>query len=166
MTFADLVLHDSIFLDANTLVYHFSAHQIFGPAANQLMARVENQELVGYTSTHMLSETAHRLMMIEASTLPGWKQTKVKLRLQQQPTALRNLTLFRAAVETVLQSRIQTLAVAPTLIASAAVISQQTGLLSNDALVVAVMQTHGLIRLASNDPDFDRVPGITRHAPA
>jgi predicted nucleic acid-binding protein len=52
------------------------------------------------------------------------------------------------------------------LISAAAAISRQTGLLSNDALVVAAMQAHGLNQLASNDADFDRVPGITRYSPA
>ena len=102
MTFAELAAGDHIFLDANTLVYHFASHPLFGPAANQLMTRIENQQLGGYTSTHVLSEAAHRLMMIEAATLPGWKPTKVKLRLIQQPSALQDLTLFRSAVETVL----------------------------------------------------------------
>jgi predicted nucleic acid-binding protein len=32
--------------------------------------------------------------------------------------------------------------------------------------VVAVMLSNGLTKLASNDADFDRVPGITRYAPA
>jgi hypothetical protein len=27
------------------------------------------------------------------------------------------------------------------------------------------MRRHGLLLLASHDADFDRVPGITRHAP-
>jgi predicted nucleic acid-binding protein len=31
---------------------------------------------------------------------------------------------------------------------------------------VAIMQAHGLDKIASNDADFDRVPGITRYAPA
>ena len=35
-----------------------------------------------------------------------------------------------------------------------------------DALAVAVMRGHGLTLLASHDADFDRVPGITRYAPA
>ena len=39
------------------------------------------------------------------------------------------------------------------------------GLLSGDALILAVMQTHGLTHLASNDADFDRVPGIVRYGP-
>ncbi|MBW3540208.1 MAG: PIN domain-containing protein [Planctomycetes bacterium] len=38
--------------------------------------------------------------------------------------------------------------------------------LTNDALVVAVMQAHGLPDLASHDADFDRVAGLTRYAPA
>jgi predicted nucleic acid-binding protein len=45
-------------------------------------------------------------------------------------------------------------------------VSRQTGLLCGDAVVVAVMQAHGLVHLASNDADFDRVPGLTRYAPA
>ena len=39
------------------------------------------------------------------------------------------------------------------------------GLLHNDALAVAVMRAHGITNLASADPDFDRVPGITRFGP-
>jgi predicted nucleic acid-binding protein len=165
MTFADVPANDSIFLDANTLVYHFTSHQVFGPPANQLLARIENQELSGYTSTHVLSEAAHRLMMIEAASLPGWKQAKVKLRLMQQPSALQTLNQFRKAVESVLQSRIQTLTIAPFLVFSAAGISQQCGLLSSDALLIAIMQAHNLTNLASGDTDFDRVPGITRYGP-
>jgi predicted nucleic acid-binding protein len=166
MTFADLAANDDVFLDANTLVYHFASHPVFGPAANQLMTRIESQQLEGYMSTHVLSEAAHRLMMIEAATLPGWKQTKVKLRLQQQPGILQKLTQFRKAIEAVLQSRIQVLPTAPALILTAAGISQSAGLLSSDALLVAIMQQHGLTKLASGDSDFDRVPGLTRYAPA
>jgi predicted nucleic acid-binding protein len=51
------------------------------------------------------------------------------------------------------------------LIAAGARSRQQTGLLSNDALIVAVMQANGLTRLASSDHDFDRVPGLSRYEP-
>lgn len=48
---------------------------------------------------------------------------------------------------------------------AATLLSRQHGLLTGDALVVAVMRQHGLTNLASADADFDRVPGITRYAP-
>lgn len=165
MTFADLLRGESVFLDANILVYHFQPHPIFGPACQQLLARVENQELLGFTSTHTLTEVAHRLMMMEAAALPGWKPAKVKQRLQRQPGVLRNLSQFRTAIETVLQSRLQVLTAAPVRILDAAGLSQTAGLLSSDALIVAIMQHHGIARLASHDADFDRVPGLTRYAP-
>jgi predicted nucleic acid-binding protein len=60
---------------------------------------------------------------------------------------------------------IQVLTIPPDLLDAAAAVTQQAGLLHNDALIVAVMQVHGLTNLASNDADFDRVSGLTRYAP-
>ena len=64
-----------------------------------------------------------------------------------------------------MQSRIRVLSIPIPLVATGTTISRQTGLLSNDALIVAVMQANGLTKLASADDDFDRVPGITRYSP-
>ena len=86
--------------------------------------------------------------------------------LKQQPASIQQLSDFRQAVEKVPQFGIQVLTIAPDLIASAAAFSQQFGLLSNDALIVAVMRANGLAHLASHDADFDRVPWLTRNAPA
>ncbi|HVC93145.1 MAG TPA: type II toxin-antitoxin system VapC family toxin [Pirellulales bacterium] len=166
MTFTDFLAGQAVFLDANTLVYHFQPHPLFGPACNQLVARIEQGELQGFTSTHILTEVAHRLMMIEASTLPGWGPASVKRRLQQQPSAIQNLKQFPKAIESVLNSNIQILTIAPSLVLAAAAISQASGLLSNDAMIVALMQSNGLTSLASHDADFDRVSGIIRYAPA
>jgi predicted nucleic acid-binding protein len=57
------------------------------------------------------------------------------------------------------------LTIDPSWLDAAAGITQQTGLLHNDARLIAVMRVHGLTNLASADPDFDRVPGITRFGP-
>jgi predicted nucleic acid-binding protein len=165
MIFADLARGESVFVDANTLIYHFGPHPTFGLACNQLVQRIENHELQGFTSTHVLGEVAHQLMIVEASQLPGWGLGKVKQRLQKQPGVLQNLTRFRSAVDTVLHSSLQVLTILPSMLGSAALLSQQHSLLTNDALVVAIMQASGLSNLASHDTDFDRVPGVTRYAP-
>jgi len=166
MKFGDLGSGARVFLDANTLVYHFGPHPTFGAACHQLMQRIDQQDVVAFTSTHVLTEMAHRLMMIEASALPGWKPTKIKQTLQKQFKALQSLTQFRKAIDAVLASRLHVLTVAPALVSVAAGISQTAGLLSSDALIVAVMQDQRLSDLASHDADFDRVPGLTRYAPA
>jgi predicted nucleic acid-binding protein len=166
VTFSDLAAGDQVFLDSNTFVYHFGPHPLLGPSCNRLIQRIEGQDLLAYTSTHVLSEVAHRLMLVGASALPGWTATKARQRLQSQPAVLRQLSGFRTAVQTILKSRTQILTVAPSLIEAAATISQSVGLLSSDALIVAVMQAEGLSKLASHDADFDRAPAITRYSPA
>ena len=164
MTFADLRDGDHIFLDANPLVYYFAPDPTLGPACTAVMERVQKQDLVAFTSTHVLSEIAHLLMTIEAATLFTWKSKVVK-HLKGKPTAIQQLNAFRQAVEKIPAIGIRVLTIPSNMIATAAILSQQHGLLSNDALIVAVMQANNLTNLASNDADFDRVPGITRYVP-
>lgn len=165
MTFNNLATGESVFLDANTFVYHFAPDPVFGAACGQLLQRIENGELHGVTSSHILSEVAHRLMTVEASTVLGWPFSGIAYRLQKNPAEVQKLGAPRLAVDNILGSAIQTVSVAPALISAATEVSQRTGLLTNDALVVAVMRAHGLSNLASNDADFDRVPGLNRYAP-
>jgi predicted nucleic acid-binding protein len=75
------------------------------------------------------------------------------------------LRRFQTAVDDVLHSRIQVLPLEPSLLPLATRPSRRFGLLINDALLVVLMQQHGLTNVASNDADFDRVPGLTRYAP-
>jgi predicted nucleic acid-binding protein len=166
MTFADLGRGDAVFVDANILTYHFQPHATWGPPCSALLQRIANQELAGFTSTHVLSEVSHRLMTVQASALFGWPFAGIGNRLRHHPAQVQQLTAFRQAVDQILQSNFQVLAIAPPLLGAAAALCQQIGLLTNDGLIVAVMQAHGLTKLASSDADFDRVPGLTRYAPA
>jgi predicted nucleic acid-binding protein len=166
MTFADVPAGVSLFVDANTLVYHFAAEAKFGPACRGLLDRIRHRDIQGFASTHVLGDLAHRMMTIEAMQAFGWPAAGIARRLRRQPAEIQSLALFRQAVEGVLQFGVQVVSVTPEHVLAAAAISQQHGLLSGDALVVAVMREHGLVHLASNDADFDRVPGLTRYAPA
>jgi predicted nucleic acid-binding protein len=165
MTFADLLTGDTVFVDANTLIHMFEPHPQLGPFCHQLIQRIDNQDLIGFTSSHVVSEVSHRLMTIEANHSLGWSISGIGNRLRTNPHEVQKLSLFRRAVEHIAQSRLQFLTVTPALLVASVALCQQVGLLSNDALTVAVMQAHGLNKVASSDTDFDRVPGITRYAP-
>jgi predicted nucleic acid-binding protein len=165
MIFADLVAGDAVFVDANPLTYHFEPHPVWGPPSSDLLQRIENRELAGFTSTHVLSEVSHRLMTIQASAVFTWPFAGIGNRLRAHPAQVQKLTAFRQAIDRILQSNLQVLTITPPMLATAAALSQQIGLLTNDALTVAVMQAHGLSKIASRDTDFDRMPGLTRFAP-
>ena len=85
MIFADLLAGASVFLDANTFVYHFAPHPVFRSACTQFLDRSGRAEILAFTSTHILSEVAHRLMTFEAATVLGWPVIGVVKRLKQHP---------------------------------------------------------------------------------
>jgi predicted nucleic acid-binding protein len=165
MTFASIPHSARLFLDANTLVYYFSADLRYGTACLQLMDRIARQEIHGFTSMHVVLDTAHRVMTLEAMHVAGLPAKGIAAHLRQHPAEVQKLTRFRQAVDPVPQLGLQVTPLDFALVSAAAARSQQYGLLTGDALIVAVMQAHGLTHLASNDADFDRVPGITRYAP-
>jgi predicted nucleic acid-binding protein len=99
MNFAALPDGASVFIDANTLIYYFEPNAAFGAACQDLIQRIENQDLLGFTSTHVLGEVAHRLMTLEARALFGWPFAGIAYRLVQHPTEVQQLQAFRQAVE-------------------------------------------------------------------
>ena len=165
MTFADIPAGSTVFVDANTFVYYFEPHPVFGPACQQLFLRIENNELQGFTSSQVLSDVVHRVMTQEAATVFSRPMTGIANWLKQHPAEVQRLSRHRLAVDDVSLIGIQVLPVTISLVSLAADISRQFGLLTDDALVVSVMRHHGLTLIASHDADFDRVPGLTRYAP-
>ncbi len=165
MTFTCIPLGATIFLDANTLIYHFTNDPKYGAACTQLIKQIELQQLHGYTSAHVLGDVAHRLMTLEAVSLPGWTYKGIVSRLRNHHEEIPKLGVFRQAIARISLLGIQVLPLTLALVESATSLSQQHELLTGDALVVAVMQDQGLSNVASVDADFDRVPGITRYAP-
>jgi len=153
------------FLDANTLVYHFAPDPVFGISCSDLLIRIKRQEINGFTSTHVVGEMAHRLMTLEAINKLGRRSAGIAQWLGKNPAEVQKLTAFRQAIREVPVFGIAVLMIAPDLLDAAAAISQASGLLTNDALIVATMQANGLTKLASNDADFDRIPSLTRYAP-
>lgn len=165
MIYADLPASATVFVDAGVFIHHFEPNALYGPAATQFLERIEKQELNGLTATHLVSEVAHRLMTIEAMQAFGWKSAGIALRLRNHPAQVQTLKRFRQAIQEIPLFCIRILPIDAAWLDLAAEISQQTGLLHNDALIIAVMRAHGFTNLPSAGPDFDRVPGITRYAP-
>lgn len=127
MNFAKMPATASVFVDANTFIYHFQPHPFSASACSDFLKRCELKDLSGFTSTHVLGEVAHRLMMFEATVLFGG-QAKIVQRRKQHPAEVQKLTKFRLAVEKIPQLGIQVLTIPAPLIATAAAISQQTGI--------------------------------------
>src|SRR5262249_155448 len=158
MTFATIPSGTAIFLDANTLIYHFANDVHYGAACTQLIKRVELGDLQGFTSAHVLADVAHRLMTLEAIAVKGWPVAGIATRLRKHHIEIPQLSVHRQAIASIPRLSIQVVAITYSLVEQATQLSQQHELMTGDALILAVMQATGLTHLASNDADFDRVP--------
>jgi predicted nucleic acid-binding protein len=57
----------SIFVDANIFIYHFCKKSKFNPASSSFLERAEKGEIRGITSTLVVQETTHRMMIMESA---------------------------------------------------------------------------------------------------
>ena len=165
MIFADISDGMAVFLDSNTLIFHFSQHATHGQPCTQLVHRVQLGQVQGWTTPSVLYETSHRLMTIEAMAKFNWPPAGIAARLRSHSTEMGKLILSEQAMQALAASRLTLATMTFNTGALASQISRQYGLLTGDALLVAAMQEHQVPHLASLDPDFDRVPGITRYSP-
>lgn len=165
MSFLDLPLGVDVFLDANTLVYHFTAEPLYGAACTALMKRIENRQLGAIISVDVLSDVAHRLMTLEAAAVNGWPLAGLAARLRKRRGEISKLTIYGQAITDIAKAGIRILPISQPLVEAAAGIAAQHGLLMGDSLIVAVMQANGVMHIASADSDFDSVPGILRYGP-
>jgi hypothetical protein len=69
MTFDDIPAGSAVFVDANTFIYYLEPHPVFGPPCQQLLLRIEKNELQGFTSSQVLGDVVHRIMTLEAASL-------------------------------------------------------------------------------------------------
>jgi predicted nucleic acid-binding protein len=164
--FSEIPASASLFVDANTFVYHFTPHPTLGIACADLLARIKRGEVFAATSTHVVNDVAHRVMTTEAVAKLGWPVAGIAQRLRRHPAEIMQLSLFRQAIDDINRFGVRIIVPPAAINTAAAAVSQQYGLLSGDALIVAIMQQFSLSSIASHDADFDRVPWIARYSPA
>ena len=133
MTFANIPPGSQVFLDANTLIYHASADPNYGAACKQLLERIARRDIEGFTSSHVLTDVAHRLMTLEAIASLGWAAKGIAVRLRHNRAENPKTQPFRQAIDDVVQMGVQVLPIDFSLVSAGTALSQQFGLLTGDA---------------------------------
>lgn len=92
-----MYLHDieegqRIFIDANIFIYHFSQGSRFNKSCTDFLSRIEKAEIHGITSSAIIQEATHRLMMVEASSVIDTEVKNLPKYLKQHPDLVKQLT--------------------------------------------------------------------------
>jgi len=149
------------FIDANILYYHFVETPPLSQACTLFLERVAAGAIAGYSSVHVLAEAAHKIMLAEAAASFNLNRAGLVNWLQHHRDHITRLHQFQQAVDEFLDMNLSMLIADPTILREAARLPRERGLLTNDATVLALIRRQGLSHLASNDDDFDDIPGLT-----
>ncbi|MBI4715665.1 MAG: PIN domain-containing protein [Nitrospirae bacterium] len=100
-------------------------------------------------------------MTIEATTTLQIDSKAAIRHLKNHPLDVKKLTQHLVVPKKGQASGINSLPVDMEDVLHSAEIKKEYGLLTNDAINLAIMRRHHLKTIASNDPDFERVPDLT-----
>ena len=163
--FTDIPEGAVCYLDATMFYYHLVETPALSDDCSDLLKQIELGRVHGVTSSVALAEATHKVMLAEVVSRHGVAHQGLLARLKRHPALLDGLTSHYQVVATVRGLRLHVEAITLELLARGADLSTQERLLTNDALTLAVMEHLGVTVLATNDDDFDTVPGITVYKP-
>ncbi len=157
----DLPDGTACFIDSTILYYALVPTLGASEHCLRFLDRVMAGDLSISVSVPVLSDTVHKVMISEVAQLTGRDRAGLIGYLNHHPEIIARLVEYPVAMERLSIVPMNVLPVDASLLREAMRLGVQHRLLTNDALIVAMMQRHGLTHLATNDDDFDPVPGLT-----
>jgi predicted nucleic acid-binding protein len=163
LTLNELRDGERVFIDSTIFIYHFTG---VSSQCRALLERCENNRLKGVSSTVVMAEVAHRLMMIEAVERKLVSGGNVAKKLRGKPEVVRELQVYQQQVERIPLIGIQIESLDLRVVLSSEKVRGKYGLLVNDSIIAATAMTAGIRALATADADFQKVSELDCFLPA
>ena len=163
MELNDVPPGQEIAVDANLLVYHFAGGS---PQCSDFLCRVAPGRIRAWTGVQILAELTHRLMILEAQARGLLRGNNPARRLRRRPDIVRDLTGYAESVRAASVILADIVPRTLDVIERSAIVRKASGLLTNDSLLVAMMEIRGTTALATADSDFERIRGVQLYCPS
>lgn len=162
MKLTEIRASEWVVIDTNILVY---ANQQKCPECIQLLKRCAQREVRGIVPMPMVAELVHTLMLIEARE-NGWIERSNPARaLAEKPELVRRLARYENQVREFLGIGLRLEPATATDILETMSIQREFGLLTNDALLLAIARRLNCSAIATADAAFRSVTGFVVYAP-
>lgn len=149
------------FVDANLIVDYIVDFTPFSQQCEAMFKRVQIGAIKASTSATVVGEAVHKVMLAEAMEQHGLSRQGLAHRVQRKRNLIATLSKHQSVFAFIRALSLHVEPVTLDLIERAAALSVQHLLLTNDAITVASMEKLGLTHLATNDDNFDTLPGFT-----
>jgi predicted nucleic acid-binding protein len=157
----DLPAGATVFLDSTIIHYAFVDFPGATAQCIGLLNRVASREVTSCLTVPVLNDAVHKVMCSEAKVRFAQPRAGLVNWMKANPHRVRELGNAAEVLGLTAAMPVRLLDVGLTTLAEAQAISHAHGLLAGDALIVAAMRQHGVVHLATNDDDFDAIPGLT-----
>jgi predicted nucleic acid-binding protein len=149
---------ERVFIDTNIFLYAVFEHAAYGKSCHDFLKRVEKVEIMGFTSELALNELFHKLMISEIAEAEGIEANNAAKLIKREPEVIGDLR--RVWVEMELISSFGMTLLNTSTYPEFVRLSREYMLTAADAAHIAAMQANGIMSMASNDRDFNRVPWL------
>jgi predicted nucleic acid-binding protein len=154
--------NDIVLIDANIVLYALGAKS---DQCKRLIRRCVEREIYGVIPSHILAEVTHRLMMAEARENDWITGTNPARQLSEQPERVKLLLRYEQAVKNLLATGIRLETLEKEDFITMMRVQRESGLLTNDALLVACAERLRVQGIASADQQLSNVRGIILYSP-
>jgi len=163
MSLDDIRSGEHVAVDTNILVY---ANRRKSEECVRFLKRCAVRDLHGIVPTAMVAELMHTLMLMEARE-NGWIGDSSPARsLAERPEQVRRLVAYERQMREFLGIGLRVEPVEAADFLEAMRMQRETGLLTNDALLLAVARRLGCTAVATADRAFAAAAGFAVHGPA
>ena len=163
MKLNELKTGDSVFIDANIFLYHFTG---ISNDCKEFLKRCEDKELLGISGITILAEVCHRLMVAEAIKKNLISSQKPAVQLQEKPEIVKKLSEYSTQIMNIMTWGIKIISPDGDILLKSQVFRNQFGLLTNDSFIPVYMRLANTDKLATNDNGFVSIPSLHIYLPS
>lgn len=140
-----------VIIDANIFIY---AMRQQSKQCKTLLLRCANNELNGFLPVHVLAEIMHKLMISEARDNDWIHGSNPARQLSERPDIAKKLFRYENLIKDLFAINLNIVSLEQEDFLTAMRIQRETGLLTNDALLIAVADRLRIQAIASADKDL------------
>jgi predicted nucleic acid-binding protein len=156
----------TVMLDTNVVIYALFPQGRYHQMCKELLQRGAHSEIHLRVTVSAAADVIHRAMILEFLAQGQVQRSADAVTyLKQHPHTVQQLSRYKSILRDITQAKIMILPLTYRDLHASKQYREQYGLLTNDSLLLAAMRREQIHYLATNDPDFERVPGIAVRQP-
>ena len=155
----------TVMLDANIVTYALRPQSPYHLSCRKLLDRGAKGAVRLHMVVNSVSDVMHRSMVAEIVLWENVEPNKAVSYLKRNWQSVQTLTRYKTVLADLKQANINILPLTYRDLHNSRRYRDQFGLMSNDSLIVAVMDREKIRHLATNDRDFSRIPHLAIRTP-